>query len=92
MKVFEMKEEKEKREQEKEMRSKMWEEGTESLVCKPCSKYRDAPNLPADMWRFRRGRDHGMIGKYRESGERRPEREVRHGKLPTLVPQEVGRG
>ena len=75
-KVFAMKEEKEEREKEAARKSEFWEEGTDFLVCKPCSAHKDSPNLPLEQKKFKRG-DMGMISKVRDSGERRPAREVR---------------
>ena len=50
-KVFEKKEEKEFREKEAELRKEYWEEGTDFLLCRPCSMYNADPEVPAELLR-----------------------------------------
>jgi hypothetical protein len=79
-KVFEKKEEKEAREKEKAEKTKVWEEGVEFMLCKPCSTYGRSPEVPLDLMKARRGRggaNYGMIGKLTESGEERPSWKVK---------------
>ena len=70
MKVFALKEEKEVRNKEAAQRIKVWEEGTDFLVCKVCSSYKDQPNLPNEALRAKRG-NIGMVARNREESNRK---------------------
>ena len=74
--VFALKEEKEEREKEDAIRKKVWEVGSEFLVYKICSHFKDQQNLPQEILRFKK-RNVGMIVRYRENGEKIPENEIR---------------
>ena len=75
-KVFILKEQNEARMKQESTRKETWEEGTDFLVCKFCSKYKDQQNLPHEVLRFNRG-NLGLISRNRENGEQIPEYEVR---------------
>ena len=50
----------------KEERSKVWEEGTEFLVCRPCSTYSQSKEIPLDLIKTKRGKGtahYGLISK-----------------------------
>lgn len=73
-KVFFKKQEKDDREKaEAERKGDGWEEGTEWLVCKPCSAQGNAPDVP---YVFRtvaqRGAHYGMVNKKDPDGQDRP--------------------
>ena len=74
-KVVQKQEEKEERLMEENERAKVLEEGTDFLVCKPCSTYSKTPDVPRGLVRSNMGGGGaflGMIGKLMENGEKRP--------------------
>ena len=75
-KVFVLKEEKEARLKQDSTRKEVWEEGSDFLVCKFCSKNKVQQNLPHEILRFKRG-NFGMISRNRENVEKISEFEVR---------------
>jgi len=70
-KVFKMGELKKDKEEEKILRGKVFQEGTEFLICKSCPKYKDSEDLPPHL-RKSKSQGLGFISKLKEGGEPRP--------------------
>jgi hypothetical protein len=75
-KVFKMEELKRDKEKEKSMRSKVFEEGSEFLICKSCSSYKDSADLPPQLKRSCKA-GLGFIAKYKEAGGKRNKYKIR---------------
>lgn len=56
-KVFEKNQEKDDREKERLLRSEVWEEGTDFLFCKVCTRHVDSVSLPPELRKFTRNRE-----------------------------------
>ena len=70
-KVWIKKEEKEERDK-KELLTEDWEEGSEFLLCRPCSQYSTTREVPLELLKSKRGKTLGLISKLESDGSRRP--------------------
>ena len=76
-KVVKKQEEKKIQDKEKIKTEKVWEEGKDFLVCKPCSTYGAGADVPQEFNKSKRGLNGGLVGKRTANGEQRAEWDLR---------------
>ena len=68
-KLFEMQEARDLKKTEEKQREEFWQEGSDFLVCKPCSALAKTPEVPRELVKSIIGGRLGIIGKLQGNGE-----------------------